>query len=97
MRLRAANGIQNSILISMPSANVRIDIRTHQALKHLAKQENASMQDILAKAIEGYRRATFLEAANAEYGALRSRSKDWQAELDEREAWDSTLSDGSSE
>jgi hypothetical protein len=81
----------------MPSANVRIDTRTHQTLKQLADQQNASMQDILARAIEVYRRATFLDAANAEFGALRSRSKDWQAELDEREAWDSTLSDGSRE
>jgi len=55
------------------------------------------MQDILAKAIEGYRRARFLEAANAEFSALRSRPKEWQSELAEREVWDSTLSDGSRE
>ena len=81
----------------MPSANVRIDLRTHQALKHLAEQQNASMQDILARAIESYRRATFLAGANGDYGALRSRPKEWQGELAEREAWDSTLRDGSRE
>ena len=78
----------------MPSANVRIDAETHEVLKRLAEQDGEPMQSILAKAVERYRRARFLEGANADFAALRKRSKDWQDELAEREAWDSTLSDG---
>jgi hypothetical protein len=52
------------------------------------------MQSKLAKVAERYRRMRFLEDANADFAALRERSKDWQEELAEREAWDSTLSDG---
>jgi len=36
----------------------------------------------------------FLEAANRSYAALRKDTKAWKAELEEREAWDATLSDG---
>ncbi|MEP7355118.1 MAG: toxin-antitoxin system protein [Acidobacteriota bacterium] len=53
------------------------------------------MQSILAKAVERYRRARFLQDANADFAELRKRPKDWKDELEEREAWDSTLRDGS--
>ncbi|MEO8097820.1 MAG: toxin-antitoxin system protein [Acidobacteriota bacterium] len=78
----------------MPTANVRIDIETHEVLKRLAEQEKEPMQSILAKAIERYRRARFLDGANADFAALKKRPKDWQSYLAEREAWDSTLEDG---
>jgi hypothetical protein len=52
------------------------------------------MQSVLAKAIEEYRRRTFLESANAAYAALRRDRKGWRHEQGERVAWDATLRDG---
>jgi hypothetical protein len=36
----------------------------------------------------------FFESVNSAYAALREDPKQWQEELDERTAWDATLSDG---
>ncbi len=52
------------------------------------------MQAILDKAIERYRRETFLRAANADYAALRRSPKAWKNELRERKIWEQTLADG---
>jgi hypothetical protein len=53
-----------------------------------------TMQDVLAEAVEAYRRQRFLEGANAEYAALRADPTAWAEEQAERAAWDATLADG---
>lgn len=78
----------------MPSLNVRISETAHQMLKQLADREGRSMQSILDKAVEEYRRKTFLEKANAAFAALRSDPQRWKEEREERELWDATSSDG---
>ena len=78
----------------MQSATVRISSTSHNILKELAAHSGESMQVILDQAIEQYRRQVFLQEANQAYAALRNHSEAWQAELEEREAWDVTLSDG---
>jgi len=52
------------------------------------------MQAILDKAIETYRRQHFLETANAAFAALRENAEAWQAEQEDRAAWDVTSADG---
>jgi hypothetical protein len=52
------------------------------------------MADILAKAIEEYRRQRFLQGLVEDFASLRSRPEAWEEELREREAWDATLADG---
>ncbi len=74
--------------------NVRISPRTHQLLRQLAKEAEESMQSILHKAIESYRREEFLRAANRDYAALRRNPKAWRDELRERALWERTLADG---
>ena len=74
--------------------NVRISPRAHRLLQKLAKEADQSMQAILDKAIESYRREEFLRAANREYAALRRNAKGWNESLRERELWDQTLGDG---
>ena len=54
----------------------------------------SSIQAVLDKAAERYRRECFLRAANDDYLALRKNSKQWKAALAERRIWDRTLSDG---
>ncbi len=78
----------------MQSATVTISRSNYNILKELAAGSGESMQVILDKAIEQYRRQVFLQQANIAYAALRNNSEAWQAELEEREAWDVTLSDG---
>jgi len=78
----------------MQSATVTISRSNYNILKELAAGSGESMQVILDKAIEQYRRQVFLQQANIAYAALRNNSEAWQAELQEREAWDVTLSDG---
>jgi hypothetical protein len=60
----------------------------------MAAQDNASMQAVLDKAIEHYRRERFLQGANADYATLKSDKKAWERELAERELWERTLADG---
>ena len=74
--------------------NVRISPRSHRLLRQLAADADESMQVILDKAIESYRREEFLRAANQEYAALRRNRKGWKEELHERGHWEQTLADG---
>ena len=76
------------------TSNVRISPRTHALLRQLAKEADESMQAILDRAIERYRRETFLRAANADYAALKRNPKAWKDEMRERKIWEQTLADG---
>jgi hypothetical protein len=75
------------------SVTVRISAPSHGTLKRLAAQSGEPIQTVLDRAIEAYRRQRFYEEANASYAALRADPSAWQEELDERAAWDATLSD----
>ena len=79
---------------SRPTPNVRISPRAHRLLRQLAKEAEESMQTILDRAIENYRREEFLRAANREYSALRRNARGWKEELSERRLWERTLADG---
>jgi len=79
------------------SSTVRINEDTHRALRDLAERENSSLQSVLERAIEEYRRQRFLEAANRRYAALRADKRAWTVEADERKAWDRTVADGPDE
>lgn len=77
----------------MQSANIRISLETREKLRALTTQTGESMQSTLDKAVEAYRRQCFLERANAAFAALQSDPIAWQAEQEERAAWDVTLTD----
>ena len=76
------------------SVNVRITKQTHQQLAALAKENGLSMQSILDRAVEVYRRQSFLEALNADFATLRTKPKEWAEEMEERKLWEQTLEDG---
>jgi len=78
----------------MVSSTVRITPEARKSLREIADSTGQSMQEVLSKAIEDYRRKTFLETANAAFAALRNDARAWKQEQEEREAWDATLSDG---
>ena len=76
----------------MPST--RISDPTREALRKLAERSGESMQALLDKAVEAYRRQRFLEESNRAFEALRANPQTWRIEQAEREAWDMTLADG---
>ncbi len=76
---------------------VRITRSAHAALRSLAEDSDESMTEILEKAIEAYRRASFLAGLNGDFAALRQDRAAWEKENEERRAWDATLSDGLAE
>ena len=73
---------------------VRVNDTTHRILRELSERDGEPMPEILAKAVEDYRRRRFLEGANVAFAALRENPDAWEEELEEREIWDSTLADG---
>ncbi|MEW6367884.1 MAG: toxin-antitoxin system protein [Acidobacteriota bacterium] len=81
----------------MPAATVRISDETRKTLRKLAARKGVSMQAMLGEAVEEYRRRRFLDEANAAFAALRANCRAWEAELEERRAWDNTLDDGKEE
>lgn len=81
----------------MPSATVRISETARETLRDLAERTGESMQEILERAVEEYRRQRFLEDLNAGFAALRNDPDAWKEVLDEREEWEHTLSDGLSD
>ncbi|MGQ9553906.1 MAG: toxin-antitoxin system protein [Anaerolineae bacterium] len=78
----------------MPGATVRIKEESHTILAELARELNEPMQEVLAKAIESYRRQRIIALSNAAYAALREDRHAWREVEEERRAWESTLADG---
>ena len=68
--------------------------RAHELLRQRAEEEQQSIQSVLDRALERYRREKFLRAANADFEALRCDPEAWKEELQERESWEQTLADG---
>ena len=56
----------------MASTTVRIQESTHATLRELAAASGRSLQDVLAEAVELYRRKQLLDETNAAYARLRA-------------------------
>jgi hypothetical protein len=78
----------------MSTLTVRISDSSRTTLRELAAKEKASMQAILDKALESYRRQLFLAEVNKAYAALRQDPKAWAQVEKERAEWDAALGDG---
>jgi len=78
----------------MASTQVRISDNTREVLRSLASQAGESMQEIVEKAVESYRRKSFLEGLSNDFRALQDDPQAWQDEKEERALWDNTLQDG---
>ncbi len=78
----------------MPTTTVRISEQTHQLLGRLAKQEGLSMQAVIEKALDMYRRRQFLQALNSAYASLKHDQDAWKEVQRERSMWEATLGDG---
>jgi hypothetical protein len=78
----------------MASTTIRISETSRKILNDLSQRDKKSMQAVLEQAIETYRRQRFLKGLSDDFAALRKDGKKWNTELEERHAWDVTLSDG---
>ncbi len=76
------------------STTVRISEESYQLLREMAAQECDSMQNVLDRALERYRRQRFWEEMNVAYAAIQSDPEAVAAEKKEFALWDVTLMDG---
>jgi len=77
----------------MAQPMVRISEQAHQTLREIAQAEHQSMQAVLERAVEEYRRMRFLDEVNAAYAALRGDPEAWEEIQAERAIWEG-MSDG---
>lgn len=80
----------------MSTIQVRIDEATHRSIKSLASDLGESMQGVVERAVERFRREMFLEGLNRDFDNLRRDPDEWGSELDERKLWETALMDGES-
>jgi len=78
----------------MSSIQVRVSESVHSTIRGIAIETGESMQSVVERAIERYKRELFLENLNRDFETLRNNSSDWNAEVEERELWDATSNDG---
>jgi len=76
------------------STTIRVSEKTRATVHALARDIGAPMADVVERAIEAYRRQRLLDAANAEYAALRADPEAWAEVQAERSIWDVTVADG---
>lgn len=75
-------------------SQVRISESTHVALRDLSYLEDTSMQEIIEKAVEQYRRRRFLEGLSDDFLALRGDPQMSEEYDEEARIWDNTIMDG---
>lgn len=73
---------------------VRVNENTHALIRNLANELGESMQSIVDKAVERYKREIFLEGLSEDFKMLRENEVAWNEELEERKLWEKTLPDG---
>ena len=74
----------------MPGTTVRIREETRDALRELEHQTGEGPQDLLARAVDQFRRSLILAETNLAYERMRGAGGDDDATRD----WDATLADG---
>jgi len=75
----------------MPDLTLSLSDNAHKTLINLAEASGETIQTVLDKAIENYRRYIFLVQANQAFAALKQNEELWQEELAERDLWNQTL------
>ncbi|MEB3293905.1 MAG: hypothetical protein VKJ24_12170 [Synechococcales bacterium] len=78
----------------MSELQVSVSETAHKTLLTLMESSGDTMQAILDRAIENYRRYLFLVRANEAFAVLKQNEALWQDEVAERQIWDQTLADG---
>lgn len=77
------------------SATIRITTETHNRLSELKQTTGMSIQAILERAVDMYRRQQMLVALNDAYAARQSDEPAWDELEAERHEWDTMRNDSS--
>jgi hypothetical protein len=75
----------------MATTQVRISTSSHALLHDLAAQSGETMQEIVEKALEQYRRSLFLEGLSEDFRKFRASPTEADNEI---ELWETTIADG---
>jgi len=75
-------------------SQVRVSESTHETLRFLSSSEGKSMQDIIDKAVEDYRRKIFLEGLSDDYRNFQTNKDSWKEHEEEMALWDNASMDG---
>jgi predicted DNA-binding protein len=79
---------------SQRTTTVRVSLGTHAKVKALADELGEPISQVIAEAVEHYRRDAFFDALDSAVTRLRNDPKAWAEELAERRALEGTLADG---
>ena len=78
----------------MSTTTIRVPTETRDTLSEMARQSGLSMQSVIERAVELYKRQQMLAAINDAYAAVSNDQVAWSALEAERSEWDVTLVDG---
>ena len=78
----------------MPGTTVRIREETREVLRELERHTGQGPQDLLARAVDQFRRSLILAETNTAYGALRADPGAWSEVEADRVEWEGTLAEG---
>lgn len=78
----------------MSTTTIRVSTEIRDTLHEMAQNSGLSMQQLLERALEVYRRQRLLQEANAAYEALSADPDAWRDFQQELIDWDATLADG---
>jgi hypothetical protein len=81
----------------MTTTTIRVSIQTRNLLHSLASSAGVSMQQVIDRALEIYRRQELLRNANMAYACLREQEEQWVEFQTELRDWDTALADGLAE
>jgi len=75
------------------TTTVRIPRKTHEQLRKLAAELGQPMTDVIAAALEEYRRELFFRQVEEDYRALQADPVAWREYLEDHEELDGSLMD----
>ncbi|MFH1150191.1 MAG: toxin-antitoxin system protein [Actinomycetota bacterium] len=76
------------------STTIRVTGRTKKTIEELAASTGASQIEIVAEAVEKYRRKRMIQELCDSFARLRENPAEWEDYQREVREWDSTLMDG---
>ncbi|MGB2850059.1 MAG: hypothetical protein WBC01_00170 [Solirubrobacterales bacterium] len=78
----------------MATTTVRVNESTRDALTRLSRERGISTAELLDELVSRREQDALLEQMNDAYARQREDPAAWEAERDERDAWEQTLLDG---
>ena len=73
---------------------VRVEPKLHATLRALAKDEQRSISQVIADAVDRYQNEKFWQAMHEGFARLRADPVAWRAYQEEAALWDSASGDG---